>query len=302
MNLMSETWHWVVIVITAVNILACWWLIRWSSAQGDSSKGDNDTLDHVWDENLKERNQPLPRWWLILFYGTIIWGFGYLVAYPGMGNFAGTLGWSQEGQWQAEVDAVDDIYAEKYARLAALDWDDLVASDEAMLTASRLFAANCTTCHGSDGGGAVGFPSLRDSEWNWGSDFNAIQASITNGRVGVMPPWGPALGGDEGVAQMVQYVLSLSGSDHDPTLAAAGQAKWTMCLACHGPDGKGNQALGAPDLTNNIWQYGGSEADLAHSIAIGRKGEMPAHKDLLSPEKIKLLSAYVVSLGKSDGS
>lgn len=294
--MMSQGWHWIVILVTLANIGACWWLIRWSAAQGDDSKANDETLDHVWDGDLSERNQPLPRWWLMLFYITIVFAIGYLLLFPGFGNFDGALGWSQEQQWQTEVQQVEDVYAQRFARLAGRDYADIMTDPEAQLVGSRLFAANCTTCHGSDGGGAPGFPNLRDNEWQWGSDFASIEQTIRAGRSAVMPPWGPALGGDEGVAQMVQYVRRLSGQPHDETQAAAGQAKWALCLACHGPTGKGNPALGAPDLTNDIWLYGGSEAQLTHSIAVGRNGQMPAHEKLLTDDEIRLLVAYVATL------
>lgn len=294
---MSNPMHWLVIVLTLASILGCWWLIAWSAKQGDPTKGAEDILDHVWDENLRERNQPLPRWWLILFYLTIVFSLGYLALYPGLGNFAGTLDWTQQRQYRAEVDAVEDVYAALYARLTALEYPELVENEEALAIGHRLFAANCTTCHGSDGGGAVGFPSLRDDEWLWGGDFAAIEHSITHGRTGVMPPWGPALG-EQGIEQMVAYVKQLAGLNHDPAAAAGGKARWGMCLACHGAEGEGNPALGAPSLRDQVWLYGRSDEAIAESIGAGRAGQMPAQKDLLSAEKIKILTAYVKSLSR----
>ncbi len=294
---MSSPMHWLVVLLTLASILGCWWLIVWSAKQGDPSKGHEDTLDKVWDGDLRERNQPLPRWWLILFYLTIVFALAYLALYPGLGNFAGTLGWTQDGRYRSEVAAVEDVYAALYARLTAMDYPEMVENAEALQVGHRLFAANCTTCHGSDGGGAVGFPSLRDDEWLWGGDFASIEHSITHGRSGVMPPWGAALG-ESGTEQMVAYVKSLSGMDHDPAAAAAGQARWGMCVACHGVQGEGNPALGAPSLRDQVWLYGSSDEAIAAVIRDGRNGQMPAQKDLLSPEKIKLLTAYVAALSQ----
>jgi cytochrome c oxidase cbb3-type subunit 3 len=292
---MSEFWNWLVIILVIVNIVACYWLIRWTAKQGDDSRAPDDTLDHVWDGDLRERNQPMPRWWLMLFYGSMVFGLVYLVMYPGLGNFSGTLGWSQAGQHAAEVEAVDSGYAELYAGLAQQDWDQMTADSEAMAIGANLFGANCSTCHGSDAGGAPGFPSLKDDAWLYGGDFEAIQISITNGRNGMMPPMGAALG-DEGVTELMNYVKSLSGLDHDAALATAGQARWVVCGACHGPEGKGNPLLGAPNLTDNIWLHGSSDESLSQTIRDGRSSAMPAHKDLLSADKIRMLSGYVRTL------
>lgn len=293
---MTEFWNWLVIILVVGNIAACYWLIQWATGQGDDNRAPEDTLDHVWDGDLRERNQPMPRWWLNLFYGTIIFGIGYLVLYPGLGNFSGTLGWSQAGQHAAEVEAVDSQYAELYAGLAGQDWDTMTGDPEAMAIGANLFGANCSTCHGSDAGGAQGFPSLKDDAWLYGGDFETIQTSISNGRNGMMPPMGAALG-DEGVLEVMNYVKSLSGLDHDATLAGAGQARWVICGACHGPEGTGNLMLGAPDLTDNIWLHGSSDESLTQTIRDGRSSAMPAHKEMLSADKIRLLSGYVGTLG-----
>lgn len=294
---MTSGWHWFIALFTIINIAACLWLIIWSSRQGDTSKGAMDTLDHSWDGDLRERNNPLPRWWLFLFVGTIIWGFGYLAWYPGLGAYEGAGNWSQIGQYEAERERVDAIYQKKFTELAAMDYDQLQQHTESMDIAGRLYAANCSTCHGSDARGAIGFPNLADNDWIWGSDPAAITQTITNGRVAAMPAWGAALG-DDGVKATVAYVKSLSGKPHDAALAATGEAHYkTLCIACHGPEGKGMQVLGAPNLTDNTWLYGDSDAMLTQTIANGRAGNMPAHRHLLSAEEIKLLTAYVMGLG-----
>lgn len=294
---MSEAWHWYVALFTIVNIVACLWLIVWTTKQGDTSKDAMDTLDHTWDGNLQERNNPLPRWWLYLFVGTIIWGFGYLIYYPGLGAYTGVGNWSQIHQYLAERERVDSVYQATFSKLAALDMDELVNNQEAMDIAGRLYGSNCATCHGSDARGATGFPSLADSDWLWGGNAQAVRHTITNGRIAAMPPWGAALG-DDGVKATIAYVRSLSGATVDADLAAKGQTHYqTLCIACHGPTGKGMQALGAPNLTDDIWLYGGDDATLAASIANGRNGNMPAHGSLLSDDEITLLTAYVLSLG-----
>ncbi len=294
---MATSWHWFVVIVTVANIAACLWLIVWTARQGDTAKQAMDTLDHSWDGDLRERNNPLPRWWLALFVGTIFWGLGYLVWYPGLGAYAGIGNWTQIGQYQAERQRIDAVYQGKFRELAALDYTQLQAHTEAMEIASRLFAANCATCHGADARGAVGFPNLADSDWLWGNSAAAVTHSITHGRVGVMPPWGQALG-EEGVRASGAYVRSLAGQPQDAELVEQGRQHYaTMCIACHGPTGQGMQMLGAPNLTDDVWLYGSDDEALRQSIAEGRAGNMPAHSALLSAEEIKLLTAYVLQLG-----
>ena len=298
---MSSSWHWFIAIFTVVNIIACVWLIVWTTRQGDAEKGAMDTLDHSWDGDLQERNNPLPRWWLFLFVGTIIWGFGYLAWYPGLGAFAGTSKWTSVDQYLAERERIDAVYQQKFSQLASLDYDELGQHAEGMEIAGRLYGANCATCHGSDARGAKGFPNLADADWIWGSDAATITQTITNGRVAAMPPWGSALGAD-GVKATVAYVRTLSGKDADAALAEKGKTHYnTLCIACHGPTGKGMQVLGAPNLTDDIWLYGGDEATLTKTISEGRAGNMPAHASLLSAQEIKLLTAYVMALGNNTG-
>lgn len=298
---MSTSWHWYIAIFTVVNIVACLWLIVWTTRQGDAQKDAMDTLDHSWDGDLQERNNPLPRWWLFLFVGTIIWGFGYLAWYPGLGAFAGTSKWTSVDQYLAERERIDAVYQQKFSQLASLDYDVLGQHTEGMEIAGRLYGANCATCHGSDARGAKGFPNLADADWIWGSDAATITQTITQGRVAAMPPWGAALGAD-GVKATVAYVRTLSGNDADTALAEKGKTHYnTLCIACHGPTGKGMQVLGAPNLTDDIWLYGGDEATLTKTIAEGRAGNMPAHANLLSAHEIKLLTAYVMALGDQTG-
>jgi len=297
---MSANWSWYIIILTAINILACFWLIRWNSQKrrGDVIKEEADTTGHIWDNDLQEYNNPLPRWWLWLFYITIVFAIGYLVLYPGMGKFTGTLGWDQTGQYQAEMQTAEAKYGPIFAAYAQQPIAELVADKQAMASGERLYLTYCATCHGSDAGGASGFPNLADKVWLWGGTPEAIKTSILDGRNAMMPPMGAGLP-DAQVDELVAYVLSLNGREADPARVAAGKTTFdAMCAACHGADGTGNQAAGFPDLTNNTWLYGGSPGKIRETIVKGRSGVMPAHRDFLGEEKVHLLAAYVYSLSQ----
>ena len=295
---MTTGWSLFVIILTIANILACFWLLRWTSKPRTASEkiGGGADTGHVWDKDLREYNNPLPKWWLWLFYITIAFGLLYLAFYPGLGNFAGLGGWTQSGQYERERAAVEARAAALLAPLAALPVAELVNNEQAMSTAHNLFQQNCAQCHGSDGGGAVGFPNLRDADWQWGSDADSVVATIAGGRVAAMPPWAAVIG-EPGVEDVVAYVQTLGGQPADATKAAAGQAHFqTLCAACHGMDGKGNPLLGAPNLTDGTWLYGGDAATLKHTLMNGRNGQMPAWGDKLGEQRIKLLAAYVTKL------
>lgn len=299
MQELNTFWNWFVIVITIVSILACWWLLHWTKGVSDRSEDEVGSTGHTWDEDLKELNTPLPRWWLHLFNITIIFALVYLVLFPGLGNFAGIKNWTQLSQYEAEVAAATEAQEAVFSRFRDMDGAALIADAEAMETAGRLFGNNCAMCHGSDGRGATGFPNLADNDWLYGGSFDQVLTSINSGRVGTMPPWGPVLG-EDGVTEVVAYVQQLAGHESDAQLAAAGKARYaTVCIACHGVDGRGNQALGAPDLTNDIWLYGGDPSVIAESISLGRAGKMPAHENLLNEDRRRLLAAYVIGLAAS---
>ena len=233
-----------------------------------------------------------------LFYGTIFFSIAYLVAYPGLGKFEGLLGWTSTSQYEREVAKAEDTYGPIFAQYAKQPIAELIEDPEAVQIGRRLFVTYCSVCHGSDAGGASGFPNLTDNDWLYGSSPEQIKSSILNGRNGVMPPWGAALG-EMGVENVVAYVLTLSERDASSEKAEAGKAQYdALCAACHMPDGTGSQALGAPNLTDNIWLYGGSPGAIAKTIRDGRQGVMPAHKEFLGEEKVHLLSAYIYGLSQ----
>jgi len=299
---MPTFWHIYIAAGTLLTIFFCGWLIAWSAKQGPQNKSDEETVGHVWDGDLEEWNNPLPRWWLYLFFITIFWGLGYLVAFPGLGGFKGLIGWSSTGQYDQEIAAARERYEPIYAEYAAMDWDALVRHPEALQLGASLYASYCTTCHGSDARGAKGFPNLADDNWQWGSSEQQMVMTITNGRRAVMPVLTPALGGDEGVRNMVTYVRSLSGLVEADAAAQAMQPMFTsLCSACHMPDGSGNPALGAPNLTDDVWLYGSTAADVEYTLRNGRNGIMPAQESLLGDDRIRILAAYVRSLSMNNG-
>ena len=295
--MLNSFWNWFVIIISVGSILACWWLLHWTKGVSDRSDDDDGSTGHVWDEDLRELNTPLPRWWLHLFNITIIVALVYLVLFPGLGNFAGIKGWTQVEQYTAEVAAAEQVQDQIFARFMDMDGNALMADAEAMETAGRLFGNNCAMCHGSDGRGAKGFPNLADNDWQWGGSHEDILTTLNAGRMAVMPPHDAILG-EDGIREMVAYVQQLSGQKADAELAAAGKSRFMVCAACHGADAKGNQLLGAPNLTDDIWLYGGNPGDIEYTLLNGRNGVMPAFNQLSEMHR-KLLAAYVKSLSGS---
>jgi cytochrome c oxidase cbb3-type subunit 3 len=293
---MSFGWSLYVNVLVLGTIAASLWLLFWQRKQR-VAKGE--TVGHDFD-GIQELDNPLPRWWLGIFLGSAAFALVYLVLYPGLGSFAGVLGWSQRGQYDAEVDFATRTYGPIYAELAAMPFPSLILDDRTARIGGRLFANNCSTCHGADARGGSGFPDLTDADWLYGGDAETIEKSILDGRNGYMPPFAPALGGEDGVREVIAYVRSLSGNAVDPAAAEAGKKRYgQICIACHGLDGKGMAALGAPNLTDDVWLYGGSEAAIAKGLHEGRQGKMPPHRALLGAERAKILAAYVASLSRS---
>ena len=298
---MTSGWSLFIIVLTSVNILACLWLLRWTAkpkTAGEKIGGGADT-GHVWDKDLREYNNPLPRWWLWLFYITVAAGLIYLAVYPGLGSFQGASGWTSAGQYQQEKAAAEAKAAAYMAPFASMTVPQLAADGKAMATARNLFENNCAPCHGSDGGGAKGFPNLTDKDWQWGGDPDTVVQTITAGRLAAMPAWGEVLG-PAGVQEVVAYVQTLSGQGADAAKAAAGKARFeSVCAACHGVDGKGNPLVGAPNLTDQTWLYGGDAATLTQTITHGRNGQMPAFGDRLGAQRVRLLAGYVTHLANA---
>jgi cytochrome c oxidase cbb3-type subunit 3 len=298
---MPAFWHYYVAILTIIFVIWCAWLIGWSAKQGPKDVGDADLVGHKWDGDLEEWNKPAPKWWLYLYFITIAWGIGFLLAMPGLGNFPGLLGWSSTGQYDAEIASANDRFGPIYEKFAAMPFEELAADPEAQKLGASLYASYCTTCHGSDARGAKGFPNLADDDWIWGNSEAQLIQTINSGRTGVMPTLSAALGGDAGIDNMVTYVRSLSGLvDADAGAQSMQPMFVALCSACHMPDGTGNQMLGGLNLTDETWLYGSSEADVRETIVVGRNGMMPAHGNLLGDDRTKILAAYIYSLSAGE--
>jgi cytochrome c oxidase cbb3-type subunit 3 len=291
----SSFWSVYITLLTVASIAACavlLWVTSKKRGAGDSAP----TTGHVWDETLSELNTPLPRWWMWLFYLTIGFGVLYLVLYPGLGSYGGAKRWTSIGQYQEEVRKADAQFGPTFQRFAALPIEAVAADPQAHAIGERLFLNYCSQCHGSDARGAKGFPDLTDNDWLYGGTPADIEASIANGRHGVMPALAEAIGSEQDVRNLAEYVLSLSGSPHDSLAAQLGKDKFVVCAACHGAEGKGNTVLGVPNLTDHIWLYGGGVQNIIAAISKGHDNTMPAHKNLLGAAKVHVLAAYVWSL------
>ncbi len=291
----SSFWSVFIAAITVVSILACLVLLWLSGKTRVMSSKDNST-GHIWDEDLREMNNPLPRWWVWLFVITVVFSLAYLALYPGLGSYRGTLGWSSTAQHVAEMAKGEREIAPLYARFAALQPEALAREPQAMASGERLFMNNCSQCHGSDGRGSKGFPNLTDVDWLYGGTPEKILETLEKGRIGVMPALAAAVGTPDDVKNLAQYVLSLSASPHDTLRAALGKPKFAVCAACHGMDGKGNQALGAPNLTDDVWLHGYGENAIVSMINSGKTNPMPAQGERLSAAQLKVLAAYVWGL------
>ena len=297
---MTSFWSWYVVILTTGTLLALTWLI-FATRKGQRSDTTDQTVGHVYD-GIEEYDNPLPRWWFMLFVGTIIFAVGYLVLYPGMGNWKGILpgydgGWTSTKQYEREITKADDKYGPIFSKYAAMSIEEVAKDEQALKMGGRFFASNCSVCHGSDAKGSHGFPNLTDNDWIWGGDTETIKLTIMKGRNAAMPGWEAALGND-GIKNVTGYVRSLSGLKNPEGVdLEAGQKSFnTMCVACHGADAKGNLMLGAPNLSDKIWLYGSSFAQVQQTIRHGRNGQMPAQEDFLGNDKVHLLAAYVYSL------
>ena len=292
---MASFWSMWIIILTSITIVGITWVL-FANRKREQQPADK-TTGHKYD-GIEEYDNPLPAWWFYMFVITIVWGVGYLIIYPGMGNFPGILGWTQLDQHEREVSAADEKFRAMRDRYMALPVEEIAGDPKVRKMGMRMFGNNCAQCHGADAKGSYGFPDLSDGDWIFGGTPDAIKTSITNGRQAAMPAWGSIIG-DQGVSDVTAYVLSINGREADEAQSAAGEKVYkTYCVACHAADGTGNPALGAPNLKNGIWLYGGNIEQISHSIRAGRNGVMPAHKDMLSEDKIHILTAYVYGLNQ----
>ncbi|WP_304307066.1 cytochrome-c oxidase, cbb3-type subunit III [Pseudacidovorax intermedius] len=294
-DFINNFWSNYVIAATVLSILGCA-ILLWMTARKRVVGDKDNTTGHVWDEDLREANNPLPLWWVGLFIITIVFAVGYLAFFPGLGSVQGKLGWSSAGEYKAEVEKANAELAPVYARFASAPVEQVAADPAARAIGERLFMNNCAQCHGSDARGSKGFPNLTDNDWLHGGTPEKIIETITGGRVGVMPPMAAAVGSADDVKNVANYVLSLSGSPHDSVRAGLGKAKFAVCAACHGADGGGNQALGAPRLNDNIWLHGYGEAAIIAMVNNGKQNVMPAQNERLTEAQIRVLASYVWGL------
>ncbi|HET8710596.1 MAG TPA: cytochrome-c oxidase, cbb3-type subunit III [Spongiibacteraceae bacterium] len=290
---MSAFWSLWIIVLTTLTIVGISWILF------ANRKTRGDTTDtktgHTYD-GIDEYDNPLPAWWFYMFVITIVFALGYLVAFPGLGTFKGILNWSSAGQLEKDIAKADAQYGPLFAKFASMPITEVAKDPQALKMGQRLFATNCAQCHGADARGSFGFPNLTDNDWLYGGEPEQIEQTITHGRNGAMPAWESALG-NQGVLEVANYVVTLNGRSADEKLAQAGKEKFAMyCVGCHGADGKGNQQLGAPNLTDDVWLYGGSPLMIQQTVRGGRNNMMPAWLDRLGKERVHLLAAYVYSL------
>jgi cytochrome c oxidase cbb3-type subunit III len=291
----ASFWSVYVTGVTLIGILACLALL-WITARKKVAPSADNTTGHVWDEDLREANNPMPRWWMWMFVLSIVFGLLYLAAYPGLGSYPGQLAWTTRGEHAAEMAQAEKQLAPLYAQFTAKKVEELAGDANAMAVGERLFMNNCAQCHGSDARGSKGFPNLSDTDWLHGGTPEKIVETITKGRKGQMPPMAAAVGTPDDVKNVANYVLSLSNSPHDSVRAQLGKSKFTVCAACHGADGKGNQAIGAPNLTDDIWLHGWGEQAITAMVNQGKLNEMPAQESKLSEAQIHVLAAYVWGL------
>ncbi|WP_395057068.1 cytochrome-c oxidase, cbb3-type subunit III [Polaromonas sp.] len=291
----NDFWSYYVAVLSLASILACG-LLLWLTARVRATPSADNTTGHVWDEDLREANNPMPRWWMGLFVLTIVFSLGYLVAYPGLGSYQGELGWSTDGEYAKDMATATRELEPVYAAYTAMPADKMAGDSAAMAIGQRLFLNNCAQCHGSDGRGSKGFPNLTDNDWLYGGTPEKISETIHKGRIGVMPPMAAAVGTPDDVKNLANYVLSLSGSPHDSLRAGLGKSKFSACAACHGVAGAGNPALGAPNLSDKVWLHGYGQEAIIAMINTGKTNQMPAQQGRLTDAQIHVLAAYVWSL------
>jgi cytochrome c oxidase cbb3-type subunit 3 len=290
-------WDLYIATLCLLGIAGCA-ILLWSQSVHRVAPGGNTdgTTGHVWDGDLKELNTPMPRWWMWLFYLTIVFSLVYLVLYPGLGDYPGKLGWTSTGQYKQELASADKEYGPLFKQYQQMDIKAVAADPQARAIGERMFLTYCAQCHGSDARGNKGYPNLTDGDWLYGGTPDLIKTTILKGRNGVMPPMAAALPSDKDVENVAHYVMSLSGSTADPIKAVMGKPGFSACMACHGAGGVGNQALGAPNLSDKVWLHGGSAETIMETIRKGRNSTMPAFEDFLGDAKSHVLAAYVWGL------
>lgn len=293
-------WSSYVAIISLASILGCA-LLLWLTARKRVAPSADNTTGHVWDEDLREANNPLPMWWVGLFVLTIVFGLGYLAVFPGLGSFKGQYDWTSRGEYDAAVAQATQELAPVYAKYAAMPIEEVARDPQAKAIGERLFMNNCAQCHGSDARGSKGFPNLTDKDWLYGGTSEKIVETIAKGRIGVMPPLAAAVGTTDDVKNVANYVLSLAGEPHDSVRAGLGRSKFTVCVACHGVGGVGNQAMGAPALNDKVWLHGYGEAAIIQMINAGKHNEMPAQEGRLTEEQIRMLASYVWGFSNNSG-
>ncbi|MDP9898698.1 cytochrome-c oxidase, cbb3-type subunit III [Variovorax ginsengisoli] len=291
-DFINHFWSNYVAIISLVSIFACA-LLLWLTARKRVVASADNTTGHVWDEDLREANNPLPLWWVGLFVLTIVFGLGYLFVFPGLGSFKGQSDWSSRSEYEGAMAQAAQELAPVYAKYVAMPLEEVARDPQARAIGERLFMNNCAQCHGSDARGSKGFPNLTDKDWLHGGTPEKIVETITKGRIGVMPPMAAAVGTPDDVKNVANYVLSLSGEPHDSLRAGLGKSKFTACAACHGIGGVGNQAVGAPNLSDRIWLHGYGEAAIVQMINAGKHNEMPPQEGRLSDAQIRVLASYV---------
>jgi len=320
---MSIFWTLWITVITLIVIIGCAVLLR-ATSKNNTGVEEGEPMPHSFD-GIQELNNPLPKWWTGLFWFSIVIGLIYSLFFPTYtANWNGLLGWTSseqsittleqskelaetsQSQYQREMNSADEKYGAVFKQLAydpSGNYKDLtaVAQDpEAIKVGQRLFLQNCAQCHGSDARGSTGFPNLTDNDWLYGGEAETIKQSLMHGRQGVMPAWAEILG-EQGIKEVTSYVLNLSGRRVNLLEANAGKERFVVCSACHGPEGKGMHAVGAPNLTDTVWLYGGSRKAVEDTLRNGRNGVMPAWDKILGEDKVHLIAAYVYSLSQQPG-
>ena len=304
---MNAGWSWYVIALVVLNLGGATWLL-WATAKRRPGDPKPDDTSHHWDGDITEYNQPMPRWWIIGFYLSLVFGVAYFAWYGGLGGYAGIGGWTSAVEHDQAKAVADARLEQTFAPFSGRSLPELASDADAMRLGRSIYANVCAACHGATAQGAIGYPDLTDDIWHWGGSADRVLESVLEGRQGVMPGWGTVLtgmGGPSAVEQVVAYVHTLSNpkSLENNPLAAKGKPLYEgVCVACHGAEGKGNEMLGAPDLTDDYWMYGNSNDSLRATIIDGRHGVMPAHRDLLGETRSRLAAAYVWSLSNSEPS